>query len=718
MKTQRIITALFLAIVLVLNNVSTVYAVPPMPSSFYGTVKMGGANVPIGTIVSASINGIQYASKAAFLDGADTVYFFDVPGDDSDTPSVIEGGVEGSTIVFYIGDTVASQTGTWHQGTNVELNLTAVSPPAAFNKTSPTNAATSVSTSPTLSWGTSTGATSYEYCYATTTGCTTWTSVGTNTSVALSGLSNNQIYYWQVRAVNAGGNTLANTGTYWNFTTIVASHTVTFNSNGGTGSMSPQVANVPTALTLNTFTRTGYTFAGWNTVAGGTGTSYANGVIYDFSADLPLYAQWTANTYSVTFDANGGTTPVPTSKVVTFGSTYSTLATTTRTGYTLVGWFTAATGGTQVTSGTSVTTASNHTLFAQWTANSYTVTFDANGGTTPAPTSKVVTFGSAYGTLATTTRTGYTFVGWFTAASGGTQVTTASIVSTASNHTLFAQWTANTYTVTFDANGGTTPTPASKSVTFGSAYGTLATTTRTGYTFVGWFTAASGGTQVTTASIVSTASNHTLFAQWTANTYTVTFDANGGTTPVPTSKVGDLWLDLQHSGHDQPHRLHLCRMVHCGQRWNPGDYSQHREHGLQPHPLCPVDSQYLHGDLRCQRRHHTHSHKQVSDLWLSLRHSGHHHPHRLHLRRMVHRRFRWYPGDYSQHREHASNHTLYAQWTANTYTVTFDANGGITPAPNQQVGDLWLSLRHSGYHQPHRLHLRRMVHCRSAVEPR
>ena len=154
-----------------------------------------------------------------------------------------------------------------------------------------------------------------------------------------------------------------------------------------------------------------------------SGTAYANGATYDFSADLTLYAQWTANTYTVTFDANGGGTPTPASKVVTFGSTYGTLATTSRTGYTFAGWFTAASGGTQVTSATIVSTASNHTLYAQWTANTYTVTFDANGGGTPVPTSKAVTFGSTYGTLATTSRTGYTFAGWFTAASGGTEVT-------------------------------------------------------------------------------------------------------------------------------------------------------------------------------------------------------------------------------------------------------------------------------------------------------
>jgi hypothetical protein len=98
---------------------------------------------------------------------------------------------------------------------------TVVAAPSAFNKTSPANAATGVATTPTLSWVTSSGAASYEYCYATTSGCISWISAGMSTSAALSGLSNEQIYYWQVRAVNAGGSVLANTGTYWYFTTAV-----------------------------------------------------------------------------------------------------------------------------------------------------------------------------------------------------------------------------------------------------------------------------------------------------------------------------------------------------------------------------------------------------------------------------------------------------------------------------------------------------------------
>ena len=238
----------------------------------------------------------------------------------------------------------------------------------------------------------------------------------------------------------------------------------------------------------------------------------------------------------VGFDAAGGVAPEPAQKSVILGEPYGALAATSRAGHTFDGWWTAP--GVRTTTDTIVSIAEDHTLHARWTADTLNVTFDAQGGAGLTPGNKLVTFGEPYGTLATTSRTGYTFGGWWTGAGGtGTQILSTTVVSTASNHTLYARWTPNTYTVTFNAEGGSAPNPATKVVTFGLTYGTLATTSRTGYTFGGWWTGSGGtGTQILSTTVVSTASNHTLYARWTANTYTVTFDAEGGTAPNPATK--------------------------------------------------------------------------------------------------------------------------------------------------------------------------------------
>ena len=101
-----------------------VHAAPPLPATFYGTVKVNGANVPAGTSVDAYIGGVSYASKPVQTSGADTVYALDVPGD---IPEIAgkDGGVEGDAIQFRVGGLVCAQTSVWHQGTQTNLNLTA-----------------------------------------------------------------------------------------------------------------------------------------------------------------------------------------------------------------------------------------------------------------------------------------------------------------------------------------------------------------------------------------------------------------------------------------------------------------------------------------------------------------------------------------------------------------------------------------------------------------
>ena len=119
--------------------------------------------------------------------------------------------------------------------------------------------------------------------------------------------------------------------------------------------------------------------------------------------------------------------------------------------------------------------AANVTLYAVWTINNYTVTFNGNGGTGQTPTTKSVTYNTAVGTLPTNpTQAGYTFNGWFTATTAGTQITTATIVT--ANVTWYAQWTANNYTITFNGNTNTSGTMANKTMAYASSVNLTANT--------------------------------------------------------------------------------------------------------------------------------------------------------------------------------------------------------------------------------------------------
>jgi len=394
---------------------------------------------------------------------------------------------------------------------------------------------------------------------------------------------------------------------------------VTYDGNGSTQGTVPTDSNRylanddVTVAAKGDLQKTGYSFAGWNTRADGSGTDYAVNASFKMPGEsLTLYAKWTANTYTVTFDAQSGTAANPASKVVTYASTYGTLATTTRTGYAFGGWYTGTGGtGTQITSSSAVDIVANQTLYAKWTANNgtayivqhyrqdvsgngytlheteslsgttgatataaaksytgfaenknhasrvssgtiaadgslvlklyydrstYTVTFTSNGGTAVSPISGV-RYGATISAPDSPAKTGYSFAGWFKEA-GLTNSWAFANDTVAASTTLYAKWTANTYTVTFEAQSGTAANPASKVVTYASTYGTLATTTRTGYAFGGWYTGTGGtGTQITSSSAVDIVANLTLYAKWTANTYTVTFDAQTGTAPIPASKV-------------------------------------------------------------------------------------------------------------------------------------------------------------------------------------
>lgn len=230
--------------------------------------------------------------------------------------------------------------------------------------------------------------------------------------------------------------------------------------------------------------------------------------------------------------ANGGTvngqSSVTTS--VTSGSVASAPSyTPTKTGHTFKGWYTAASGGSLYSS---VSVTSARTFYAQFTPAVYTITWNLGDGKT---TTTSQTYGTALTLPSTPTRAGYTFVGWYTSSTGGSQVTSSTTYTTAGSTTYYARWTAKSYTITWDLGDGKTETTQ-------QVYGTNLTLptapTKVGHTFVGWYTAKTGGTQVTGNTIYQTQGPSTYYARWEARSYAITWDLGGGKTETTQQTYG------------------------------------------------------------------------------------------------------------------------------------------------------------------------------------
>jgi uncharacterized repeat protein (TIGR02543 family) len=314
--------------------------------------------------------------------------------------------------------------------------------------------------------------------------------------------------------------------------TLATKYTATFKANGG-GTVKPATIkkNSGTAIgKLPTVTRTGYKLKGWYTAkSGGTKISTTT----KLTKNVTYYARWTINQYTATFKANGGGTVKPATIKKNYNTAISKLPTVSRTGYKFKGWYTAKSGGSKISTKTKIT--KNVTYYAQWTINQYTATFNANGGGTVKPATIKKNYNTAIGTPPTVSRANYTLKGWYTAKSGGTKIDATTKLT--KNVTYYAQWTIKQYTATFNANGGGTVSPATIKKNYNTAIGTLPTVTKTGYTFNGWYTAATGGSKIDAATLIT--KNVTYYAQWAANQYTVTFDANGGDPVTPSSITKD-----------------------------------------------------------------------------------------------------------------------------------------------------------------------------------
>ncbi|MBR5619255.1 MAG: InlB B-repeat-containing protein [Clostridia bacterium] len=229
-------------------------------------------------------------------------------------------------------------------------------------------------------------------------------------------------------------------------------------------------------------------------------------------------------TRTIYYNANGGNCTTETS-VVAYNGTYGELPVASKLGYTFNGWFTAAEGGNLVTEDTVVEVTGDQTLYAQWTANTFSVSFDANGGSCE-DEEKMVTFDAPYGVLPPATKIGYVFIGWFTEPNGGILITNDSVVSITEAQTLYAQFEAKMLIVTLDSNTGSCDTENIFAF-YDGLYGTLPVAEKEGYAFLGWFTDEEDGEQITDASLVTNTDNHTLYAHWEEVAQRISGDASG-----------------------------------------------------------------------------------------------------------------------------------------------------------------------------------------------
>ena len=315
---------------------------------------------------------------------------------------------------------------------------------------------------------------------------------------------------------------------------------------GGTESVTTTYGQMPPAVTPPT--RTGYTFGGYFTSKNGGGGQYYNEdgtgkAIWNNTKTYKLYAKWTANKYTVALDMQGGSGGTA-AITATYGQLPPTITVPTRTGYTFGGYFTSKNGGggqyynADGTPKAAWNNSKTYTLYAKWTANTYDVALDKQGGSggTAAITA---TYGQTPQNVVVPARTGYTFGGYFTSKGGGggqyynADGTPKAVWNNTRTYTLYAKWTVNTYDVTLDKQGGSGGTE-SITATYGQTPQSIEVPTLTGYTFGGYWTSPNGGggqyynADGTPTHVWNNTRTYTLYAKWTVNTYNVMLDPQGG----------------------------------------------------------------------------------------------------------------------------------------------------------------------------------------------
>ena len=308
--------------------------------------------------------------------------------------------------------------------------------------------------------------------------------------------------------------------------------------------------------------RVGYTFDGWYAGPEETAQKVEIGTaLSDINPEnleaITLYAHWTPRTYTLPLEPHGGELSNNEPVTVTYGQPVGELPTAELTGYIFDGWYTedgklGAPEGEKITADTVVSTDTiirvgddksemAITLYAWYQPVSVKLTFDPTPGTLEQPTSWDVVYDAPYdsiGDFPIPARTGYNFLGWyFDLEDTESKLQGTDRCKLVEDTTVYAAWEAKTVRINLDVAGGNPLTPAYVVGTYDQPIGDLPVPTRPGHTFDGWYNA--DGQQVTKDTLIQFTEEQTWTAHWTANTYRLTFDPNGGTLPegADTSKT-------------------------------------------------------------------------------------------------------------------------------------------------------------------------------------
>lgn len=269
--------------------------------------------------------------------------------------------------------------------------------------------------------------------------------------------------------------------------------------------------------TLPDVSKDGYTFIGWFT-SDVDGEQVKGEDIVKITSDITLYARLEANKYNIKFSSD--TNDVIEDIEVTYDQMYGELPVVSKNGYSFDGWYLDREYKEKVNSTDIVKITSDIILFARFVANRYTITFDFGYDML----NKDIYYGEQYGELPVASKDGYDFVGWFTAGADGVQITSDSVYEFATNQILYARYEAKKLNVSFETFGGSSHEKIQ--VTYDEIYGELPTPEKTGYDFGGWYFDNEFKNVASGLDTVKILEDITLYAKFTANTYTLTMDFN------------------------------------------------------------------------------------------------------------------------------------------------------------------------------------------------